>query len=74
MDMLVFRGDILKKDTLVVILWVIPLPRMPVTTSIIIRLVEDFYKPSFATFTGKGDNPSYTYHSQVVISLETLPG
>ena len=37
--------------------WVVPLPRMPVTTRIIIFLVGDPYKPSFATVTGRGDNP-----------------
>ena len=30
-----------------------------VTTRIITFLVGDSYKPSFATITGKGDNPSY---------------
>ncbi len=34
---------------------------MPVNTRIIIFLVRDPYKPSFATVTGGGgDNPSYT--------------
>ena len=42
-----------------VIFWVIPLPRIPVTTRIIPFLVGNPYKPSFATVTGKGDNPSY---------------
>ena len=37
--------------------WVVPPPRMPVTTRIITFLVGDPYKPSFATVTGRGDNP-----------------
>ena len=40
------------------ITWVVPLPRIPVTTRIIIFLVGDPYKPSFATVTGRGDNPN----------------
>ena len=32
-----------------------------VTTRIISCLVGDSYKPSFATITGKGDNPIYIY-------------
>ena len=36
-----------------------PLP-VTVTTRIIAFLVGDPYKPSFATVTGRGDNPSYT--------------
>ena len=36
-----------------------PLP-VTVTTRIITFLVGDPYKPSFATVTGRGDNPSYT--------------
>ena len=39
--------------------WVIPLPRIPVTTRIISFVVGNPYKPSFATVTGKGDNPRY---------------
>ena len=31
-----------------------------VTDRIVIFLVGDPYKPSFATVTGRGDNPSYT--------------
>ena len=33
---------------------------MPVTTRIITFLVRDPYKPSFATVTGRGDNPKNT--------------
>ena len=40
--------------------WVVPPPRIPVTTRIITFLVGDPYKPSFATVSGRGDNPSYT--------------
>ena len=36
-----------------------PLP-VRVTTRIITFLVGDPYKPSFATVTGRGDNPMYT--------------
>ena len=36
-----------------------PLP-VTVTTRIITFLVGDPYKPSFATVTGTGDNPTYT--------------
>ena len=38
------------------------LPPCPetVTTRIIIFLVGDPYEPSFATVTGRGDNPIYT--------------
>ena len=32
-----------------------------VTTRIITFLVGNPYKPSFATITGKGDNPIYTH-------------
>ena len=39
--------------------WVVPPPRMPVTTRTITFLVGDPYKLSFATVTGKGDNPRY---------------
>ena len=42
---------------ILVILWVVPPPRMPVTTRIITSLVGDPYKPSFATVTGRVDNP-----------------
>ena len=41
------------------IFWVVPLPRMLVTTRIIIFLVGNPYKPFFATVTGRGDNPRY---------------
>ena len=45
------------------ITWVVPPPRMPVTTRIITFLVGDPYKPSFATVTGRGDNPrDYIFH------------
>ena len=40
------------------IIWVVPLPRIPVTTRIITFLVGDPYKHSFATVTGRGDNPT----------------
>ncbi len=40
--------------------WVVPPPRMPVTTRIITFVVGNPYKPSFATVTGRGDNPRYT--------------
>ena len=40
--------------------WVAPLPRIPDTTRMIIFLVRDPYKPSFATVTGRGDNPTGT--------------
>ena len=36
-----------------------PPPRIPVTTRIITFLVGDPYKPSFATVTGREDNPKY---------------
>ena len=42
------------------ILWVVPPPRIPVTTRTITFLVGDPYKPSFATVTGRGDNPKDT--------------
>ena len=32
-------------------------------------LVEDSYKPSFATVTGRGDNPSYIYIHKVSMIL-----
>ena len=41
-----------------VIHWVVPLPRMPVITRIIVFLVGDPYKPSFATVTGGGQPKS----------------
>ena len=40
-----------------------PLP-VTVTTRIITFLVGDPYKPSFATVTGRGDNPSYMILAQ----------
>ena len=39
--------------------WVVPLPRMPVTTRIMTFLVWDPYKPSFATVIGRGGNPTH---------------
>ena len=39
------------------IYWVVPPPRMPVTTRMITFLVGDPYKPSFATVTGRGEQP-----------------
>ncbi len=42
------------------ITWVWP-HRMPVTTRIITYLAGDSYKPSFATVTGRGDNPKYNF-------------
>ena len=41
-----------------------PLP-VTVTTRIITFLVGDPYKPSFATVTGRGDNPIYIVFSQI---------
>ena len=41
-------------DNVLYIPWVVPPPRMPVTTRIITFLVGDSYKPSFATVTGRG--------------------
>ena len=41
------------------ITWVVPLRRLPVTTRIITFLVGNPYKPSFATVTGRADNPRY---------------
>ena len=42
-----------------VISWVVPMPRIPVTTRIIIFLGGDSQKkPSCATVTGRGDNPT----------------
>ncbi len=41
-------------------IWVVPLP-VTVTTRIVTFLVGDPYKPSFATVTGRGDNPKYTH-------------
>ena len=46
--------------------WVVPPPRMPVTTRIITFLVGDPYKPSFATVTGRGDNPKFTPENNVM--------
>ena len=43
-----------KKKRKWVIFWVVPPPRIPVTTRIITFLVGDPYKPSFATVTGRG--------------------
>ncbi len=40
-------------NTLVIISWVVPLPRIPVTTRIITFLVGDPKKPSFATVNGR---------------------
>ena len=40
-----------------------PFP-VTVTTRIITFLVGDPYKPSFATITGRGDNPMYMLTSQ----------
>ena len=39
--------------------WVVPPPRMPVTTRIVMFFVAHPYKDSFATVTGRGDNPKY---------------
>ena len=40
--------------------WVVPPTRIPVTTRIITFLVGNPYKASFATITGRGDNPNNT--------------
>ena len=42
--------------------WVVPLPRMPVTTRIITFLVGNRYKPSFVTVTGWGEYPIYAHY------------
>ena len=59
------------------ITWVVPPPRMPVTTRIITFLVGDPYKPSFATVTGRGDNPKYNSQNREIeisvrVSLSVL--
>ena len=41
------------------VFWVWPPPRIPVTTRIVTFLAGDSYKPSFATVTGRGRQPSY---------------
>ncbi len=45
-----------------------PLP-VTVTTRIITFLVGDPYKPSFATVTGRGDNPRYGLFSEAIRSI-----
>ena len=40
---------------------VVPLPRMPVITRILIFLVGDPYKPSFANVTGRGGQPKFCW-------------
>ena len=49
----------------------IGLPPLPVrvTTRIITFLVGDPYKPSFATVTGKGDNPRYRHRCKVNLCI-----
>ena len=55
-----WRATVTKQNwCYIIISWVVPPPRIPVTTRIIIFLVGDPYKPSFATVTGRGDNPKY---------------
>ena len=44
-----------------------PLP-VTVTNGIITFLVGDPYKPSFATVTGRGDNPRYQKYNAEVVS------
>ena len=40
--------------------WVVPPPStVTVSNRIVPFLVGDTYKPSFATITGRGDNPTY---------------
>ena len=65
-----FVAGLMRK--LIGIPWVVPLPRMPVTTRIITFLVGNPYKPSFATVTGRGDNPRYTQHLQLELSRDLL--
>jgi len=43
------------------IIWVVPLPRIPLTIRICIFLVGDPYKPSFANVTGRGDSPTHDF-------------
>ena len=47
------------KNVLIDIVWVVPLPSNSHQGRIILFLVGDQYKPSFATVTGRGDNPRY---------------
>ena len=56
---------------ILVILWVVPPPRMPVTTRIITSLVGDPYKPSFATVTGRVDNPCDSQRSHSFLGEKT---
>ena len=53
-----FLQGCVEKQTHVKYVGLSPLP-VRVTTRIISCLVGDPYKPSFATITGKGDNPMY---------------
>ena len=43
--------------------WVVPPPRMPVTTRITMFLAGDPYKSEFATVARRGDNPRYILKS-----------
>ncbi len=43
--------------------WWLGCPPIPVTVRITMFLVGDPYKPSFATFTGRGDNPSWWFQT-----------
>ena len=54
------QNPIIQHPTLKINLWIglSPFPVI-VTTRIITFLVGNPYKPSFATITGKGDNPTY---------------
>ena len=55
-----FRKGPVKRQTVMV--WVVPLP-VTVTTRMIPFFVWNcYYKPSFATITRRGDNPSYGVH------------
>ncbi len=46
-----------------------PIP-VTVSTRIVIFLVTDPYKPSFATITGRGDNPIYA----VIVNVQPTLG
>ncbi len=55
-----------------IISWIVTIP-VTVTTRIHIFLVGDPYKPSFATVTGRGDNPSHKFLShaeQEIVHIE----
>ena len=48
-----------------------PLP-VTVTTRVVMFLVGDPYKPSFATVTGRGDNPNYIHVKKYIISTTII--